>query len=103
MSAKVEIDSTKYLINFEEKTAQILKSKHIGSIIIPRSINFDSQEYVITSLLERSFSCKVHMHSFDFAVDSEVRTIERNAFEYNNIQSITIPSSLVELKKGWCN
>ena len=32
-----------------------------------------------------------------------LRTIEKNAFYLTSIQSIKIPSKLVELKDGWCN
>ena len=28
--------------------------------------------------------------------------IEKNAFSYSTIKSITIPSELIELKEGWC-
>ena len=34
--------------------------------------------------------------------ESKLRTIEKNAFSYSNIKSITIPPSLIDLEEGWC-
>lgn len=37
-----------------------------------------------------------------FQKNSKLRTICRNSFKWSSIESIEIPSSIVEFKEGWC-
>ena len=43
------------------------------------------------------------MKEINISTNSELYTIEINAFSLSNIESIFIPSKLIELKEGWCN
>ena len=93
----------KYSINVEEKTANIV-SCHINcdNLIIPRSFTYESNEYIIISILENSFKLS-QVKSIQFKNDSEIRSFEKNAFYGSLIESITIPSKVIELKEGWCS
>ena len=52
----VQQGSLTYLINEEEKTASIIQcDNYINSVFIPRSINHEKKEYIVTSISERSF------------------------------------------------
>ena len=92
-----------YSINENEKTASIIDSiLYSTSIVIPRSIVYESSEYPVISILEGSFNKSI-IKALDFALDSETKTIENSAFDFSSIESITIPSSLTELKDNWCS
>lgn len=100
---KIRQEGLVYSINEEEKTASVIgyKSKK-KELIIPRSIEHESNEYLITSISKYAFnSSKVKSISFEY--NSELRTIEEDAFVGSLITKISIPASVVELKDGWCN
>ena len=93
-----------YSINEEDKTASVVGSKSYSDVIfIPHHINHDMQEYVVISISENAFVGIENMKSIQFPPDSEIRTIEKNAFGDSGIESITIPSKLVDLKDDWCS
>ena len=101
---KVKIIDFIYSINEEEKTAGIFSYENINNdIIIQRSITYNSKTYIITSILEGVFQNTYKIKSISFADDSELRIIEKDAISCSLIQSISLPSSLVELKDEWCN
>lgn len=98
---KIQYEGLEYLINNADLTAGVIgyNSTKIN-VIIPRSIIFESKEFIVISILEHAFDRKV-IKSIEFAADSEVRTIENNAFEYCYVESISFPPSLIELKAHW--
>ena len=99
----LEQDNIIYSINYEDNTASIIElHPTMYEIIIPRSINYESTEYTITSILEKSIQSP-NIKSIQFPLDSELQTIEKNAFYYSKIERFTIPSSLTDLKEGWCD
>ena len=99
-----EQDSFVYSLNEQEKTASVISNKSQDTdIIIPRSINYNGQEYIITSISEDAFRDLTQLKSIQFPPDSEIQKIEQNAFFNSTIESFTIPSKLKELDDGWCN
>ena len=93
-----------YSINEEEKTAFLIKNESpIKDIYIPRSIIYESQEYVIINIRRNAFRGCVTLKSIQFAPDSQIKTIESDAFNYSSIESIEIPSSIEKLEEGWCD
>ena len=101
---KVERNSILYSINESEHTASIFSySNANGDIIIPCSIYYESEEYVITSILSNAFNGAEFLHSIQFSDDSEIRTIEKDAFYRSSIEILSIPKSVTELKDEWCN
>lgn len=101
-SITVEKDNIAYSINNQESTASV-RYCNIKCIdfIIPRSIIYNSKEYIVTSILEKAFFGSL-AKSIRFASNSEIRTIERNSLNFK-LESITIPSKLVDLQEGWCS
>ena len=92
-----------YELNENEMTADVIgNDKATGDIIIPRKINWGTQDYIITKVQEGSFKNSNGIHSLVFSNDSFVNTIEKNSFVDSKIKSISIPASISELKEGWC-
>lgn len=101
---KIKQNGLIFALDDEDNTAGIYNSKVLTSdVVIPRSIIDEStnKEFIITSIYERSFQCS-SIKSLSFADDSEVRFVYQNAFFNSGIESIAFPSSLIELKDGWC-
>lgn len=80
----------------EEKTAAIVGNKYKdGDLIIPRSIMHESQEYIITSIKKGAFKY-VHLHNSIQFSDSELRIIEKEAFEKVEIDGcLTLPPHVI--------
>ena len=101
---KVEHENLIYLINKEEKTAEIIGFySESQNIFVPRSINYQSHEYIVINICENAFENSDEMQNIQFASDSELQTIQNNAFACSSFESIEIPSSVTELAEGWCN
>ena len=91
-----------YSINEKEKTASIIGEKcEKSEIIIPRSIDYESNTYIVTSISVCAFDSS-EIKSIQFPPDSELKTFSINSFSNSQIESLSIPSSLIELEEGWC-
>ncbi|KAK8875922.1 hypothetical protein M9Y10_006100 [Tritrichomonas musculus] len=91
-------------LDSENFTAKVISSPRVsGAIFIPRSVNHRSQEYLVTTIGEGSFKDNRDITSIDFPDDSELLTIEKEAFFGTLIDTLTIPSKVKELKEGWCS
>ncbi|KAK8895265.1 hypothetical protein M9Y10_023707 [Tritrichomonas musculus] len=91
-----------FRLNEEDKVAKIIGNYSTQSdVFIPRSIIHKGCEYIVTCIAEDSFK-NSNNFSVQFAPDSELRTIEKNAFTNSTIERISLPSSVSELKDGWC-
>lgn len=102
MSITFKQDELIFSLNEEDKTASIIGSQYPEKeICIPRSINHESQEFVIKSIKEGAFrNCR--FKSLRFSVDSELQVIEKNAFASSSLKTLFIPSTVTELKEAWC-
>ena len=100
---KVDQGYIKYLINEKEMTANVSETNTSkNDIFIPRSIFHDSKEYFVTTILTNAFKYS-QVLSIQFPPNSKIRTIEKDSFNASSIKNLTIPSSLTELKDGWCS
>ena len=96
-------DDILYEINETEKKASIIGTDSArGDILIPRTIKYKTHEYTVTKILKGSFS-KSQVKSIQFPSDSALRAIEENSFDYSELTSLTLPSSVSELAEGWCS
>ena len=88
-----------FKIDKTKKTASLFKvNNDIEDLIIPRTIKHESINYLITSICGSIYSIK----NIKFEKDSSVKTIYKHAFSISEIEVICFPSSLKELKEGWC-
>ena len=93
-----------YELNKFNNTATVVHSPSAkGNIFIPRSINLESVEYIVTCIYEGSFNNNYKIQSINFPIDSELSLIDEKAFTDSSLQSIFIPSSVKELREGWCD
>lgn len=103
LNKRIDQGNLVYSINLKEKTASVIDQKNFKKdIIIPRSVNYESNEYTITSISKRAFQFS-QIDTVQFSPDSSIQTIEPEAFFFSTIQCISIPPSLIELKTGWCS
>lgn len=65
-----------------------------SDIFIPRSIKRGLKEYTIIGIKESSFEKLLMMESIHFAINKDIRIIEKNAFCGSNLTSITIPPNV---------
>lgn len=99
----IEYNSIVYLLNIKDKTAFVVQNKSTSEeIVIPSYIEYENQEYYITKILEGSFSKSRSIKLLRFSEDSQLQTIEKKSFSYSAIECIIFPSSLTDLKEGWC-
>ena len=92
-----------YALNKESMTAGVIGNDlAYGNIFIPKSITYENQNFIITSINEGSFKFQKLIRSISFPADSEIRTIENESFAYSSIYSITIPSQFCKFEGEWC-
>lgn len=94
-------DHVKYSINEAKKVAVVIGNRNLKSdtnVIIPRSIYYRSQEYIITAICSKSFFYS-NIKSIEFADNSEITTFNDESFYHINTTRIKFPSSLIEIKK----
>lgn len=92
-----------YQLDKSNFTCKIVYSPNVkDDIIVPRSIKYETSDYIITGIEKCSFRKNFSIRSITFSLDSELQAIEKKAFSVSSVSKISFPSSLKELKKGWC-
>lgn len=96
-------DGLSFQLDKKNFTATVINSPNAkGDIFFPRSIQYQSQEYIITSIGKNFLKTNYNVYSVSFSDDSELRTICNKAFSDSSIESITIPSKVDTIEDGWC-
>ena len=102
LSETVENNSheLQFKIDSTNRTASLIKVRDdIIEAVIPRTVEHESVEYLITSITGTSQKIK----TLKFVEDSAVKTIYRHAFPYSSqIEEVNFPTSVKELKEDWC-
>ena len=103
-SKTIKQDGLIYMLKEEDETADVIGHDDDvkGDILIPRSIIYESKEYIISGLLKDSFNNSRSIRSIRFPPDSELQIIESGTFSESDIESISIPSSILKIEDGWC-
>lgn len=87
-----------YELNQNDYTAKIVESPAAsGNLFIPRSIKHDTKYYSITTVAEKSFLFNLSIKSVYFSEDSEVETIEKEAFYGSSLENIFIPPNVTTI------
>lgn len=90
-------EGIEYSINEKENTASVINCiSYKSSVIIQRTIKQESKEYIVTSISKGAFE-KSEVKTVEFEANSELRTIEQNAFCNSKLESITIPSHVTQI------
>ena len=101
---KVNQGKLSYNLNEEDKTASVFGNNlYLGDIVIPRSINYENQQYIVTSISKCAFKDQKSIKNISFPPDSELETIEEDAFLSSSIESISIPSHVTKICSGAFN
>lgn len=74
-----------------------------GNILIPYSINYEHLDYTVVNILKFAFRNSHSIKSIEFPNNSKLKSIDFSAFYSTQLESIELPSSMLELKEGWCN
>ena len=86
---KVKIDKLIFSLNETEKTASLIDNDiQIGDVFIPPSINYEGQEFIITSINEISLRGGYEIRSIQFPLDSKVQSIQKDAFINSSVELI---------------
>ena len=82
------------------KTASLIKVRYSNKKhIITRTIQYESTEYLITSVT----GIYGDINTINFAEDSAINTFYFGALSYSGLEEIYFPASLKKLKEGWCH
>ena len=68
-----------------------------GDVLIPRSINYETQEFIITRIFKGAFKDSDQIKLVQFPSDSELQIIEKEAFANSSIEKIIFPSSVTKI------
>lgn len=87
---EVKQNNLSFLLNEEEKTAGVFRNLHLddSEIYIPRSIQHENQEFVITIIYENCFK---NASTIKFSEDSQLISIDKCSFSDSPLESIRIP------------
>ena len=90
----------RFKIDKKSRTASLFRVKNeTQDLIVPRSVKYESVDYLITNIARTGANIK----TMKFVEDSAVKTIHESAFKNSEIEEIFLPSSLTDLKDGWCS
>ena len=90
-------------MNFTTKTAHVIGNENAsGDVSIPRSIKYQTHDFIVKSLKKESFMHLKTIKSVIFPSVSEVVSIEKDAFTDSSLEYLFISSSISELQDGWC-
>ncbi len=99
--SSVEVDGIFYNLDNTNKTATVTSSKaeYSGEVNIPLSINYDGNNYSVTSIGEQAFSYCTGLTSID--ISNSVTSIGTEAFYgCSGLTSIYIPNSVTSIGSG---
>lgn len=71
-------------------------------VFIPRSVVFNSHDYIITDINGKVFEKSRCIRFVEFSEDSEIKFFNKNLFTSPFLKKITIPPKVEEVKEEWC-
>lgn len=85
-------------LNEENHTAAIIPSPNAqNNIFIPKTIQYQSDEYIIDKISKESFKDNKNIRNFSFSKDSALTEIGKKAFLYSSLQNIEIPPHVQQI------
>lgn len=101
MADGVEIDGVNYLLVSKTKEAKVISNEngYVGDIVIPETVDFEGEEYRVTSIDDCAFIACIHLSSI--TIPNTVTSIGNMAFSRcKGLEKITIPNSVETI--GMC-
>lgn len=98
---EVQQDGLSFALDDKELTAGVFRNiSASGDIIIPRSVNYESSEYLVSTIYEKAFKECQTIKSVKFPENSELHLIEKDAFSNSSIENILVPPSVNKIEEG---
>ena len=92
----VPINGINYELNSEDKTASVAKTSFYGDLVLPSSIVYNDETYIVTSIGAWAFDCAGITSA---VIPNSVTIISYSAFYNCSImESIVIPSSVTSIE-----
>lgn len=89
-----------FVLNEEDKTAAVFRKIDASEeVMIPTKIEFESQEFIVTSIVEKSFINLTNIKSINFERNSELKFIDQSTFSYSSLERIVIPKTVKTIGK----
>lgn len=95
-----EVDGIRYIVG-ENKTVSVISKteKYAGNIVIPDQVEYNGDNYAVTSIAQSAFEGCVEMTSV--SIPNSVTVIGESAFEgCTGLSSVVIPNSLTKIDEG---
>lgn len=91
----VTFEKIEYVIYEESKTAALYNVDNyvFGDICIPRSIHYNGEEFIVTTILQKAF-LHANVWVIELAEDSELKFIDNEAFYNCGLRAIKFPKHL---------
>lgn len=100
-NAIIDFDGFRFLINDDDKTAILIENiSSRDDILIPKSIEYNFNEYIIIAIGKGAFRSSRKIKSVHFQKDSELKQIGKYAFANSSITAISIPSHVSLIEEG---
>lgn len=97
---KATKDGLLFALDDKELSAGVFRNvSATGDIVIPISVNYNSSDYVVKTIYERSFKDSNSIRSISFPEESELTLIEKDSFSNSSIESILIPPTLNKIEE----
>ncbi|KAK8852748.1 hypothetical protein M9Y10_017738 [Tritrichomonas musculus] len=98
---KVTLEKFSLEIDQANSTAKISISPQAnGNVVIPRSVKYQSNEYLVVGINDDAFRNNTHVRGIIFPRDSAVQIINKFAFCATNIESMILPASVEKICEG---
>lgn len=98
---KTSFNGLNFELNKESFIATIISANNdLINIEIPRSVIYQSQEYVIKFIGKLSFAYHKTINTVTFSSNSDLQVIDDEAFTHSSLHEISIPSSVTRIGKS---
>lgn len=99
----VTVDKINYELDLSEKTASVAKTNFYGDLVLPSSIVYNDETYIVTCIGAWAFDCADVTSA---VIPNSVTTISYSAFfGCSGLTSVTIPNSVTSIGRcafyGW--
>lgn len=93
-----EKDGLLYALDENEKKAGVFRNVSAkGDIFIPKSITYNSEEFLIIQIFDESFVNDQNINFIQFPENSKLIIIDKHVFSFSSIEKICFSSHVIEI------